>query len=41
MDADFVVLSVDPVDGPAQELLRGQVLLTVVDGAEVYRAPAR
>jgi hypothetical protein len=41
MDADFVALSVDPVDGPAQELLRGQVLLTVVDGAEVYRAPAR
>jgi hypothetical protein len=41
MDADFVVLSVDQVDGPAQDLLRGQVLLTVADGAEVYRAPAR
>jgi predicted amidohydrolase YtcJ len=41
MDADFVALSVDPVDGPAKELLTAQVLLTVVAGSEVYRAPAR
>jgi hypothetical protein len=39
MDADFVVLSVDPVDAPAPELLEAQVLLTVVAGQEVYRAP--
>jgi predicted amidohydrolase YtcJ len=39
MDADFVVLSVDPVDAPAKELLTAQVKLTVVAGAEVYRAP--
>ncbi|MFL5351118.1 amidohydrolase [Archangium sp.] len=39
MDADFVVLSVDPVEAPAKELLGAQVRLTVVAGAEVYRAP--
>jgi len=39
MDADFVVLSVDPVDAPAPELLKARVLLTVVAGTEVYRAP--
>jgi predicted amidohydrolase YtcJ len=41
MDADFVALSVDPVDAPPAELLTGQVRLTVVAGSEVYRAPAR
>lgn len=41
MDADFVALSVDPVDAPVAELPKGQVLLTVVDGKEVYRAPER
>jgi predicted amidohydrolase YtcJ len=41
MDADFVVLSVDPVGGQPAELLTGQVRLTVVGGAEVYRAPER
>jgi predicted amidohydrolase YtcJ len=39
MDADFTALSVDPVDGPAEALLTAQVRLTVVAGAEVYRAP--
>jgi hypothetical protein len=39
MDADFVALSVDPVDAPAPELLEAQVLLTVVAGTEVHRAP--
>ncbi|MDC0710960.1 amidohydrolase [Stigmatella sp. ncwal1] len=39
MDADFVALSVDPVDAPAQELLTAQVRLTVVAGTEVYPAP--
>ncbi|WP_342378421.1 amidohydrolase [Myxococcus stipitatus] len=38
MDADFVVLSVDPVDAPASELPGAQVRLTVVGGDEVYRA---
>ncbi|PTL79997.1 amidohydrolase [Vitiosangium sp. GDMCC 1.1324] len=38
MDADFVALSVDPVEAPAAELLKAQVKLTVVAGAEVYRA---
>jgi hypothetical protein len=37
MDADFVVLSVDPVDAQPAELLTGRVRLTVVGGAEVYR----
>jgi predicted amidohydrolase YtcJ len=39
MDADFVVLSVDPVEGPASALLGASVRLTAVAGAEVYRAP--
>jgi predicted amidohydrolase YtcJ len=39
MDADFVALSVDPVEAPAADLLTGQVKLTVVAGAEVYAAP--
>ncbi|RKG74636.1 amidohydrolase [Corallococcus terminator] len=37
-DADFVVLSVDPVDGPAADLLTAQVRLTVVAGREVFHA---
>jgi predicted amidohydrolase YtcJ len=40
-DADFVVLPVDPVDGPAAALLDAQVQVTVVDGIDVYRAPSR
>ncbi|MBU8899377.1 amidohydrolase [Corallococcus sp. M34] len=36
MDADFVALSVDPVDAPPAALLTGQVRLTVVAGREVY-----
>ncbi|WP_164017727.1 amidohydrolase [Pyxidicoccus trucidator] len=39
MDADFVALSVDPVDAPVAELPGAKVRLTVVAGAEVYRAP--
>jgi predicted amidohydrolase YtcJ len=39
MDADFVALSVDPVDGPVTGLPEAKVQLTVVAGAEVYRAP--
>ncbi|WP_370457080.1 amidohydrolase [Corallococcus sp. AB038B] len=41
MDADFVALSVDPVDAPAADLLTGQVRLTVVAGREVFRADAK
>jgi predicted amidohydrolase YtcJ len=44
MDADFVALSVDPVDDPPQKLLSGRTLLTVVAGKAVYqegRASAR
>lgn len=37
-DADFVALSVDPVEGPAKALVDAQVLATVVAGVEVYRA---
>lgn len=37
-DADFVVLTVDPVADPPQALLKAKVLLTVVDGVPVYRA---
>jgi predicted amidohydrolase YtcJ len=36
LDADFVVLSVDPVSAPPMELLRGKVLLSVVAGTVVY-----
>ncbi len=38
-DADFTVLSVDPVEGEAKALPKAKVLLTVVDGVDVYRAP--
>lgn len=38
-DADFVVLPVDPVAGPAIDLLEAKVQVTVVDGVDVYRAP--
>ncbi|QSQ11329.1 amidohydrolase [Myxococcus landrumensis] len=38
MDADFVVLSVDPVDAPVAQLPGAQVRLTVVGGDEVFRA---
>ncbi len=38
-DADFTALSVDPVDGDAAALPKAKVLLTVVDGVDVYRAP--
>jgi predicted amidohydrolase YtcJ len=41
MDADFVALSVDPVDAPPSELPGATVRLTVVAGTEVFRAPAR
>jgi predicted amidohydrolase YtcJ len=41
MDADFVVLSVDPVDAPPQDLLTARVQLTVVAGREVFRAEAK
>lgn len=37
-DADFTALSVDPVEGPAAELLQAKVLMTVVAGKDVYRA---
>jgi len=40
LDADFVALSVDPVEAPVAELPRAQVRLTVVGGDETYRAPA-
>jgi hypothetical protein len=39
MDADFVAFSVDPVEAPPAELLKAQVKLTVVAGAEVHKAP--
>jgi predicted amidohydrolase YtcJ len=39
MDADFVALSVDPVDGPAAALVGASVRLTAAAGREVYRAP--
>ncbi|MDC0710819.1 amidohydrolase [Stigmatella sp. ncwal1] len=38
MDADFVALSVDPVEGAARALLDARVLATVVAGVEVFRA---
>jgi predicted amidohydrolase YtcJ len=37
-DADFVGLSVDPVEAPPKELLSAKVMLTVVDGTDVFRA---
>lgn len=36
-DADLVALSVDPVEGSPATLLSAKVLLTVVDGVELYR----
>jgi predicted amidohydrolase YtcJ len=36
-DADFVVLSVDPVRDSPAALLQGRVLVTVVDGVDVFR----
>jgi predicted amidohydrolase YtcJ len=38
MDADFVALSVDPVDAQPSDLLTAQVRLTVVGGDAVYNA---
>jgi predicted amidohydrolase YtcJ len=40
-DADFVVLPLDPASDPAEGLLDAKVLVTVVDGVDVYRADAR
>ena len=37
MDADFVALSVDPVDDPPRKLLTGKALLTVVAGKVAYK----
>ena len=37
-DADFTALSVDPVRDEPAKLLTATVLLTVVDGVDVYRA---
>jgi predicted amidohydrolase YtcJ len=37
MDADFVALSVDPVDDPPGQLLTGKALLTVVAGKVAYK----
>ena len=39
MDADFVALSVDPVDAPPPALRDASVRLTVVAGAQVFAAP--
>lgn len=38
--ADFVVLSADIMEVPADEILRTEVLRTVVGGKEVYRNPS-
>jgi predicted amidohydrolase YtcJ len=40
LDADFVALSADPLEGPPRALADAQVVATVVAGAEVYRAPS-
>jgi predicted amidohydrolase YtcJ len=40
MDADFVALSVDPIDAEPAQLLDGKVLINVVAGREVFRAPS-
>ncbi|MBL8949428.1 MAG: amidohydrolase [Myxococcaceae bacterium] len=39
-DADFVALSVDPVEDPPEALLGAKVLVTVVDGIDVWRDPS-
>lgn len=39
-DADFVALSVDPVEDPPDALLGAKVLVTVVDGVDVWRDPS-
>ncbi len=39
MDADFVALTVDPVDAQPSDLLTAQVRLTVIGGDAVYQAP--
>ncbi|MBK7865007.1 MAG: amidohydrolase [Archangiaceae bacterium] len=39
-DADFVALSVDPVEDPPEALLTAKVLVTVVDGIDVWRDPS-
>ena len=36
--ADFVVLSRDITKGPAKDILKARVLLTVMNGQETYRA---
>ena len=39
MDADFTVLSVDPVEDAPRALVDAKVVATVVAGREIYRAP--
>jgi len=39
-DADFVALSVDPVEDAPEALLNAKVLVTVVDGVDVWRDPS-
>ncbi len=39
MDADFTVLSVDPVEDEARALVDAKVVATVVEGREVHRTP--
>jgi predicted amidohydrolase YtcJ len=39
-DADFVVLTADPVEDDPSALLSAKVLVTVVDGVDVWRDPA-
>jgi predicted amidohydrolase YtcJ len=39
MDADFTVVSVDPVEAAPGEVRGARVLMTVVGGREVFRAP--
>ncbi|ATB45212.1 amidohydrolase family protein [Corallococcus macrosporus] len=41
LDADFVALSEDPLEGPASALVEARALATVVAGAEVHRAAPR
>lgn len=37
-DADFLVLPLDPVSDPPEALINAKVLVTVVDGVDVFRA---